>query len=302
MNQQNFTSKYFKTFLTQTQPREIAVYPYFSIVDNVVVDLPLTLSYENSRRLANFLNEHRGILRIEYMELIKLIDQLEVKLNTPTTIFTIDEEQGANEHTTVSKKPISATNNITTIEHILCDDGNVLKPKRLLRTSRHFPYFTVLRKVSNIPILLADDELRELAEYLDDNPVISSISYNDLCKLVNPDNTITKIPNPTFHDPTFHDPTFHDPTFHDPIDNLACLKKVLDLPTDLEDEEYQQLAKYLNVHSEITQINYSDLMDLAEPRSPKRRCSTTLTTATTATTLTTLTTATTSKTKDPIVE
>lgn len=53
--------------------------------------------------------------------------------------------------------------------------------------------------------------------------------------------------------------------------DLSCLKKVSELPDDLEDEEYQRLAAYLSAHPEIWKTNYFDLLNRAEPRSPKRR-------------------------------
>lgn len=236
MNQQNFHQP------SNVLLRQIAAYPYFSLIDNVVKSIPSNLTYEECSQLAKFLNEYKGILRIEYLELVKLINVMDVKLNDITPIFSL--------------------NDIT----------NPPKPQKLLRTSRHFPYFTILRNVSGLPISLTHFKLQQLAEYLSEHSAISSITYNDLYKMVYP---ITTTPEnnvvQTNHEGTFT-PTNNsgDSSIIENTD-LSCLKNVVDLPCDLEDEEYQRLAEHLNKHTEILKINYFDLLNCAEPRSPKRR-------------------------------
>ena len=53
--------------------------------------------------------------------------------------------------------------------------------------------------------------------------------------------------------------------------NLS-LKKITELPDDLNGEELEQLTNYMNTHSDISTISYYELFDRIEPRSPKRRC------------------------------
>lgn len=64
---------------------------------------------------------------------------------------------------------------------------------KLLRTSRHFPHFTILRNVIGIPNDLRNLELRKLAEYLIDNKEIQIIEYTELVKLVYPAPKIQKM-------------------------------------------------------------------------------------------------------------
>lgn len=231
---------------------QIAKYPHFLLIDNVVNNLPSNLTYEECYQLAKFLNDHKGILQIEYLELVKLVSLIGVKLHNNTSIFSLND---------INDSP---------------------KSQKLLRTSRNFPYFTILRNVSEIPISLTHFKLRVLAEYLTENPTISSITYNDLYKMVYPESTTPEnIQNKEFvleksvlqinNENIFTLTNNSRDSFIIENNDLSCLKNVKDLPHDLEDEEYQRLAEYLNKHSEILKINYSDLLNCAEPRSPKRQ-------------------------------
>jgi hypothetical protein len=86
----------------------------------------------------------------------------------------------------------STISNILNIVETAESTGNVEytdmppNPPKLLRTSRHFPYFTILRRVENIPESTPHTKLRKLAEYLDDNKEIVFIHYKELSNLVCP--------------------------------------------------------------------------------------------------------------------
>ena len=67
---------------------------------------------------------------------------------------------------------------------------------KLLRTSRYFPYFTILRNVIGIPNDLTNLELRKLAEYLADNKEIQITEYTELVKLVYPAPKIQRMSSP----------------------------------------------------------------------------------------------------------
>jgi len=257
--------------------QQIEVYPYFSLLNNVIMNLPLHLTYEECTQLAKFLNEYKGIVKIEYLELVKLIDDTKFKSKNTTqnTVFSND----------IPSSP---------------------KFVKLLRSSRYYPFYTILRKVSELPTDLSFLELQRLADYLNVHENILSTTYEDLCKLtcivtpkqssISCEETLTtndkcqvdsSVTDTTPHTSNF---TFETPYESEKIDlsclikvnelpdesnseknDLSCLKKVSDLPEDLEDEEYQRLASYLSLHPEIWKINYFDLLNRAEPRSPKRR-------------------------------
>jgi hypothetical protein len=237
--------------------RGFTSYPHFSIVNDHVQNLPLDLKYEECLKLAQFLNENNQIYKIEYFELIKLLRPITSELSSLTHCITKDA-------------------------HFNQSD----KPSKILRTSRHFPYFTILRIVSELPVSLTHYELQELAEYLDNHHNILSIGYDDLCELLH----LVRIIPQTAQTPQTVQTAQTAQTAQvlavgeNPVrtlttkpeslcekTNYQCLKKVVDLPDDLEDEEYQCLASYMSTHPEIQKIQYFELLNRAEPRSPKRR-------------------------------
>jgi hypothetical protein len=243
-------------------------YPYSLILSERVVGLPTNLTIGECNRLEEFLTKHNGILKIEYGELVKISSSS--KLLEPDT-----------------------------------ESKNISSSGKLLRTSRNFPYYTILRKVSELPPDLKHETYRELAEYLDVNSNIIDISYSELCKVVyrytaNPLVSTTPIrdprepysqPNINYSNHPNHSNHSNHPTtpcsennqptplkFSDyenelkkenPFPNLT---KVYNLPSDLSTDELQRLDTFLSEHSEIWKIGYFELLNRAEPRSPKRKC------------------------------
>lgn len=134
---------------------QIEEYPYFLLLNNTIMNLPSDLTSVECAQLARFLNEYKGIAKIEYLELVRLIDDTDF----------------------VTQNPLE---NVT-----LSHDISLPKSLKLLRTSRNFPFFTILRRVSELPTSLTFLELRRLAEYLDEHKNILSITYEDLYNSTN---------------------------------------------------------------------------------------------------------------------
>ena len=171
---------------------------------------------------------------------------------------------------------------ILSIDDISCPP----KVPKLLRTSRNFPHFTILRGVSELPAALPYLEQQKLAEFLDDHCDILPISYDNLCKLTH----VVQISETDLSKGTVADKnetcdkylipnsimTAQKETFV-PVDSKfensdnSHLEKVNQLPEDLEEKEYRKLSSYMSMHPEILKINYFDLLDHMEERTQKRR-------------------------------
>lgn len=234
--------------------RKIPMYPHFDFLNNIIHDIPLNLTDKEYDNLAIFLNRCVNIQKIEYLHLIELINDF--KLLDHTAILSIDD---------ISCLP---------------------KVPKLLRTSRNFPHFTILRGVSELPTTLPYLQQQKLAEFLDDHSDILPISYDNLCKLTHvvlttqtelfkgtiadKNETCAKyfIPNNIM---TAQKETFVSVDSNFENSDKLYLEKVNHLPEDLEEKEYQKLSSYMSMHPEILKINYFDLLDHMEERTQKRR-------------------------------
>lgn len=272
-----------------------------NLFDERVVNPPRILSSAHFLELTQFLKEHKGILKIEYSELINLVSL--IKRSIPISPI-------AHIAPTAPIAPISPT--------------TLPNPPKLLRTSRNYPFFTILRKVDNLPNDLSYLELKVLAEFLDDHKTISFINYYTLCRLVNldpqtpttkPNNLVCpnapsrsgkvteydtvvpfiplssqdkpERPNSPTHSSTFHYHSFGDDIVLDticsnhPIHSIhidflfdsdkPISKRVTDIPSDLEDGLYQQICDYMELHPEIWKISYVELLNRIETQNLKRR-------------------------------
>jgi hypothetical protein len=189
-------------------------YPYFLNIENVVLNLPLNLSFDECFKISNFLNNYKGILKIEYFDLLKIINSV--------------------------------------------NNDTFPQPKQLLRTSRYYPYYTILKSISDLPNSLSLIELENMALYLDSNKDIinSHITYKTLLNIIN---------KKDFDEQKNNEELIQE------INDFSSLSKIDNLPNDLTDEQYQRLSNYIITHPEIIKISYTELLNRAEPRSPKKR-------------------------------
>jgi hypothetical protein len=134
--------------------RQIARYPHYSVICDVVENFPMKVSHEQCLAVAKFLDQHRGILKIEYEELKKIM--VIIQSNT-------QQNQDC--------KRCEQLFGIDVIEH----------KSPLLRTSKYFPWFTILKSVKNLPRELKNDELHDMAIFLENHKDILSIEYKTLC-------------------------------------------------------------------------------------------------------------------------